>query len=224
MKCPECSAEIPEIARFCPECGRSLDRIKQDEIKVSGGTPKSIKWPIIIGVVILFIAVSVGGIYFSDILKKDKAKEEKIEITITQKTLPKANHFIDEGREKDIDRGAASKDHLSLGELERNLDPHRNTKVYIRDYWRKVRGEKVSWSGKVVDVKEGRGNRFRLHTVVGDRTPKRGYNAILIAEGQSWLKGLRRGEVINFTGVLRDTSSMRGFSVELTDVKVRKAS
>jgi hypothetical protein len=66
---------------------------------------------------------------------------------------------------------------LTIGELRVNLDPDKNTKAYVKEYWRKVSGKQVSGRGKVFEVHGGARKRYKVFLKSGDS--QLDYNVVL---------------------------------------------
>jgi len=76
--CPSCSAEVPQEAKFCPECGGSLDQSdKEAAVPVAYDIPSS-------GVAIEFAESTAAG--FADAVRKAKVAPVKAECVRGKKT------------------------------------------------------------------------------------------------------------------------------------------
>ncbi len=106
---------------------------------------------------------------------------------------------------------------LTFEEVEDNLAPDKNTKIYARKYWEKIKGEEVSWSGTVVDVKGGFRDRYKVYVKIG-KPAKKKYDVVLVVYDDEGVTRLKKGQTIRFTGTLRDYSDLLGrFSIVLDD-------
>lgn len=106
---------------------------------------------------------------------------------------------------------------VSFGEVEKNLDPDRNTKVATQGYWKKVKGKEVTWSGTVDDVKGGR-SKFKVLVKVGGASKA---NVTLVTADHKAEK-LRKGQSVSFTGTLSGYRNwFHKVSIELKDVKIQ---
>lgn len=92
---------------------------------------------------------------------------------------------------------------MSFSELKQNLDRDRNTRAYVKAYWKKVKGRRVSWSGEVVDVGGGFRDRYKVYLRVD--SPGIEYNVVLVVKGESAAL-LKKGSTIRFSGRLHDYS------------------
>ena len=97
---------------------------------------------------------------------------------------------------------------LTMGELRANLDPDKNTKAYVKEYWRKVSGKQVSGQGKVFEVHGGARKRYKVFIKSGDS--ELDYNVVLAIKYQSSVAMLKKGQVVSFTGYLHDYSWKSG--------------
>ena len=93
---------------------------------------------------------------------------------------------------------------LTIGELRVNLDPDKNTKAYVKEYWKKVSGKQVSGRGKVFEVQGGARKRYKVYVKSGES--QLDYNVVLAIKYQSSIAMLKKGQVVSFTGYLHDYS------------------
>jgi len=106
---------------------------------------------------------------------------------------------------------------LTFEEIEDNLAPDKNTKVYAKRYWETIEDTEVSWSGTVVDVKGGFRDRYKVYVKIGTPVKKK-YDVVLIVYDDEGVTRLKKGQKIRFTGTLRDYSDLLGrFSIVLDD-------
>ena len=91
----------------------------------------------------------------------------------------------------------------SFGTVVDNLDLRKNTRMHAREYCKSVRGEQVSWSGVVHDV---RGGKTRAKVYVADRSRPlhAGYNIVVTTTDLEKAASLKRGQNVRFTGSLDD--------------------
>lgn len=106
---------------------------------------------------------------------------------------------------------------LSLSEIEANLDPEKNTKVAIKEYWRSIEGTEVKWSGTVDNVKGGR-NRYKVYVRVNGRRP----NVVFVTTDEQ-AASLKKGQTIRFSGKLSNFRHLLGkLTIELTEGEILK--
>ncbi|MBN1864601.1 MAG: protein kinase [Victivallales bacterium] len=80
-----------------------------------------------------------------------------------------------------------------------NLDLTKNTKLSVQEHWKKVRGQEISFVGKLVNVKGGWG-KAELHVACPNRMIHKGFNAILVTPDRDTASNLKLGENIRFKG------------------------
>ncbi|KAF0145516.1 MAG: hypothetical protein FD156_797 [Nitrospirae bacterium] len=107
---------------------------------------------------------------------------------------------------------------LTFNELENNLDTDKNTKVSVKEYWKTVKGQEVSWTGSVVDVTSGK-NRYKVSVKLGSRSRPN----ISLLTSDSAAATLKKGQSVRFKGSLRTYRKWGShFTVELDDVTIQK--
>jgi len=84
-----------------------------------------------------------------------------------------------------------------------NLDLHKNTRLHAREYCKSVRGELVSWSGVVHDVRGGKA-RAKVYVADKSRPLHSGYNIVVTTNDLEKAASLKRGQGVHFTGSLDD--------------------
>ncbi len=103
------------------------------------------------------------------------------------------------------------------------LDLSKKTSLAAKNFWGKVVGTEVTWSGKVDNVKGGRG---KAQILVGNdaRRLYKGYNIVLTTFDVDAAANLEIGQKIRFSGYLNKYKSRKGRAViiYLTDVKLLK--
>lgn len=71
--------------------------------------------------------------------------------------------------------------------------------MHVSYFWDNAKGRRVKWTGKVVDVKGGRGKAEI--TVLNDKKPAyKGFNIILVSYKTDQAAALKKGEYITFSG------------------------
>ncbi len=103
---------------------------------------------------------------------------------------------------------------LSFGTVVDNLDLRKNTSLHVKEYWKKIVGETVTWSARVHDVKGGRG-RAKIMAVNKSRKSYKGFNLVLVTYDVDKAANLKIGDHIRFTGELYKYKSKRGHAVIL---------
>ena len=109
----------------------------------------------------------------------------------------------------------------SFGTVVDHLDLRENTKLHSQEYFKGVKGQSVTWSGEVVDVKGGR-NRARIFVADRSRQLFRGYNITLVTHDLGRAAKIRKGQHLRFTGRLHSYNAKSGGAVvDLADVDLR---
>ncbi len=112
---------------------------------------------------------------------------------------------------------------FSFTQVVDKLDLSKKTSLAAKNFWTKVVGTEVTWSGKVENVKGGRG---KAQILVGNdaRRLYKGYNIVLTTFDIDGAASLEIGQKIRFKGYLNKYKSRRGRAViiYLTDVQLLK--
>jgi aspartyl/asparaginyl-tRNA synthetase len=83
------------------------------------------------------------------------------------------------------------------------LNPNKNTKLQLKEVWKKYKGEEVAWSGTVVEVKDGR----KSATIYLSDTSRKSYdkyNITVSVKDKERAAKLKRGQRIQVKGKLYD--------------------
>jgi len=104
---------------------------------------------------------------------------------------------------------------LTFGEVADNLDLAKKTSMYVKEYWLRVKGEKVNWSGEVVNVKGGR-NKVEVYVANKDRRTYKNYNIILIGYDKETASKFEIGQKITFSGYLHNYKTRKGNPVVIS--------
>jgi len=114
---------------------------------------------------------------------------------------------------------------LRYGKVVDNLDLSKKTSLHAKNYWKNIVGTEVTWSGKVNNVKGGRG---KAQILVGNdsRRMYKGYNIVLTTFDIDLAAELEIGQKIRFSGYLNKYKSRKGRAaiIYLTEVKILKDS
>lgn len=122
----------------------------------------------------------------------------------------------------------------TLEEINRSLDPDKNTTIYAGEYWRGIKGKPVTWQGTVYDVTSGGYKKYRVFVNVDK--PALTYNVILLVKRSPEIARLNKGQSIKFNGYLHkyswagrkqfrepeDRKGPRQITLILSDVKIEK--
>ena len=98
---------------------------------------------------------------------------------------------------------------LSFVDVVDNLDLSKHTSLAVKNYWKKINGEEVTWKGTVQEVKGGRGKAQILVTNEARKTYK-GYNIVLVTYNLENAAKLELNDEITFTGNLYNYKGRKG--------------
>lgn len=91
----------------------------------------------------------------------------------------------------------------SYASLVDKLDIKKSTKLQLAETWKGYKGQEVSWTATVVEVKDGK-RTAKVYLVDHARRSFKGYNIILATNDIGAAAKLRRGQKIRFQGMLYD--------------------
>ena len=92
---------------------------------------------------------------------------------------------------------------LGFGEIVDHMDSRKQTKMYTKEYWQKVKGTEVTWSGVVHDVKGG-SSKAKVYVADRSRPLHSGYNIVVVTHDIEKAAKLRKGQSLRFKGNLDD--------------------
>ena len=95
---------------------------------------------------------------------------------------------------------------LTFPEVVDAVDRNAHTKLNIKDYWGEVRGKEVTWSGVVYDVEPGK-SHVRILVTDKSRPLYHGYNIRVYTQDRTKASNLKRGQRIQFRGLLHNYHS-----------------
>jgi len=99
-----------------------------------------------------------------------------------------------------------------FSELCENLSLSTKTALFVKNYWAKVKGELVTWTGIVKNVKGGRGKAV-IYAANRAKPTYRGYNMVLTTFDMEGAGNLEIGKRINFRGILYNYKGRKGSPV-----------
>jgi hypothetical protein len=115
--------------------------------------------------------------------------------------------------------GAAS---LSFSTVVDNLDLRKNTKLHVREYWKSIQDQQVSWSGEAYDVQGGFKSRVKLYIADKSRPLYKGYNIVVSTMDVEKAANIKKGQRVRFSGSLHEFSAKRsGAVIEITDAQLQ---
>jgi hypothetical protein len=110
---------------------------------------------------------------------------------------------------------------LSFATVITNLDLRSNTKLHVKEYWKSIQNQQVTWSGEVYDVKAGHGSRVKI--MIADKTQPifKGYNIVITTTDIEKAANVKKGQRIKFSGTLSDHKLERaGAVLEVTNAQL----
>ncbi len=111
---------------------------------------------------------------------------------------------------------------LTFGAVVDNLDLRKNTKLYVREYWRSIQDQQISWSGEVFDVQGGAKSRVKLLVADKSRPLYKGYNIVVTSMDVEKAAKMKKGQRVRFIGALHDYSAKRaGAVIEIVDAQLQ---
>ncbi|MBN1406634.1 MAG: hypothetical protein JW956_02530 [Calditrichaceae bacterium] len=94
-------------------------------------------------------------------------------------------------------------------EVADNLDLSKHSAREVMNYWKKVNGKQVTWTGTVKEAKAGRG-KAQIMVANDKRKLSNGYNIVLITYDLEAAGNLKLNQSISFTGTLYDYKGRKG--------------
>lgn len=104
---------------------------------------------------------------------------------------------------------------LDFGEVVDQLSLSKETSLAVKSYWESIRGTEVNWSGKVINVRGGRG-KAEVAVQNASRPSVKGYNVVLVTYDMDAAAKLNVGDQIHFSGTLHKYNSRKGHPVVIT--------
>ncbi|MEJ2545286.1 MAG: hypothetical protein P8Y99_14555 [Calditrichaceae bacterium] len=98
---------------------------------------------------------------------------------------------------------------LSFVDVVDNLDQTKHTSLYVKNYWKKIKGDEVTWQGIVYNVKGGRG-KAQILVANKERKTYKGYNIVLVTYNLDTAAGLKLNQEIKFTAFIYNYKGRRG--------------
>ncbi len=98
---------------------------------------------------------------------------------------------------------------MSFKEYAKHLMLTKNTSLHVKNFWSKTKGKTYIWTGKVLDVKGGRG-KAEIHVANSDSPLYKGFNLILVSYHIDKAAALKKGQEIRFKGQVYNYKGRRG--------------
>jgi hypothetical protein len=145
---------------------------------------------IVFGLPFLFLALLIGGgIYMFSVWRQS----EPPVVTIIKKVQP-APPLV-----AGVDKYNVAA--LNFTDFSEHLDLSKNTSMHVSYFWDNVKGKRVKWTGKVVDVKGGNG-KAEITVVNSDDPDFKDFNIVLTSYKPDQAAALKKDEYITFYGDL----------------------
>jgi hypothetical protein len=97
---------------------------------------------------------------------------------------------------------------LTVAGFAESVDTTKKTSLFVKQFWSDVKGQEVTWSGKVKDVK-GRRGKAEVFVANKDWKTHSGYNLVLVTRDVSSAGRLEIDQLIRFTGKLHKYKATR---------------
>lgn len=107
---------------------------------------------------------------------------------------------------------------VTIATFAANVDTSKKTGLFVKQYWADVKGQEVTWSGKVKNVKGGRG-KAEILVANSDWKTFDGYNIVLVTRDVPAAARLEIDQNIRFTGKLNKYKATR--SGQLTRIYLK---
>ena len=117
---------------------------------------------------------------------------------------------------------AVAQQNLSFITVVDNLDLRKNTKLHVREYWKSIQDQQVSWSGEAYDVQGGAKSRVKIYVADKSRPLYKGYNIVVTSNDVEKAANIKKGQRVRFTGTLHDYNARRaGAVIEIVDAQLQ---
>jgi hypothetical protein len=103
---------------------------------------------------------------------------------------------------------------IGFGALVDQLNPNNKTKLQLKETWKQYKGQEVTWSGSVVEVKDGK-HGAKVYILESSRKHYKGYNVVMATHDKDRAAKLKRGQSIRFKGALHDFDNHNNGSVSI---------
>jgi len=138
----------------------------------------------------------------SDYSAEKQAESTQSNVAVTAPAVSVKNRIPSASMPKDdTHENIPPEDNLqnAFKEFTDKLDLTKNTALFVKNHWPKIKGQECTWTGKVVSVRGGWG-KAELHVACPGRMLYRGFNAILVTYDKDAAAELKIGQNIKFKG------------------------
>ena len=98
---------------------------------------------------------------------------------------------------------------MSFKDFTTHLDLNKNTFLHAKNFWVKTKGKSFIWTGKVVNIKYGRG-KVEIYVANEEAPLYKGFNLILMTYRKSNVAALKVGQETKFRGQIYNYKGRRG--------------
>lgn len=103
---------------------------------------------------------------------------------------------------------------LAVSDIVKKLDDSKQTSAGIKGYVKEIKGKQAEGTGKVVDVLDGRRDKYRVTILTDGSRPGKGFNVVLYTTMNA-SSDLKKDQKIRFRGEVGRVSSIRGTSIDI---------
>ena len=116
---------------------------------------------------------------------------------------------------------ASAQQNLSFNTVVDNLDLRKNTKLHVREYWKSIQGQTITWSGEAFDVQGGAKSRVKIFVADKAKPLYKSYNIVVTSTDVEKAANIKKGQRVRFTGTLHDYNARRaGAVLEVSDAQL----
>lgn len=103
---------------------------------------------------------------------------------------------------------------LSVSDMVKKLDDSKQTSAAIKSYAKEIKGKRAEGTGKVVDVLDGKRDKYRVTILSDGSKSERGYNVVLYTTMNAPAE-LKKDQKVRFKGEVGRVSTFRGTSIDI---------
>jgi hypothetical protein len=93
--------------------------------------------------------------------------------------------------------------------------------LHVREYWKSIQDQQVSWSGDAYDVQGGKKSRVKIFIADKSRPVYKGYNIVVTSHDIAKAANIKKGQRVRFTGTLTGYNPRRaGAVLEVNDAQL----
>ena len=115
-------------------------------------------------------------------------------------------------RAEEAEKNIEKDQEMTFKDYSEHLNLAKNTDLHVKNFWAKTKNKFYTWTGKVVDVKGGRG-KAEIHVANGDVPTANGINLVLVTYQMDNAAALKVGQEVKFKGQVYNYKGRRGSPV-----------